>query len=166
MPIPLYWVIDALDESESPNALLELLQSLSVFRTPIRVLIASRKTEPLSLAFERLSVSVPVDLIQRKVQQETSSDIRMYVQEELKCMRGIEGLKLQVTGNILSRADGNFLWPHLVLEEILGCHTQQAIQKTLEEVPAGMGALYERLELAIVNNPKEADRSLAKILFT
>lgn len=164
LPKPFYWIIDALDESESPKVLLELLQSLPTFRTPIRVFIVSRKSELLSLAFERLSISSSVDIIQNDGQENTTSDIRMYVEHELKYMRGTEALKLQVMENILERADGNFLWVHLVLEEILGCHTQQAIKQTLEEIPAGMAAFYQRMELAAANNLKEADRTLARTL--
>ena len=164
LPTPLYWVIDALDESESPKALLELFHSLSTFRTPIHVFVTSRRTEPLSLAFARLSVSIPVDMIQRDYHADIASDIRIYVENELKFMRGPEDLKLQVTKSILHRANGNFLWVRLVLEEILGCHTQQAIMQTLEEVPAGMSALYQRMELNISMNTKEADRVLAKTL--
>lgn len=164
LPKPLYWVIDALDESESPKILLELLQSLSTFRTPIRVFIVSRKTESLSLAFERLSIPITVDNIQKDGQENTTSDIRMYVEHELKYMRGTEALKSQVMESILERADGNFLWVHLVLEEILGCHTQKAIEQTLDEIPAGMGALYQRMELSLANNLKGADRVLARTL--
>lgn len=166
LPTPLYWIIDALDELESPKALLELFPSLSTFRTPIHIFITSRRTESLSLSFQRLSVSIPVGMIQRDYHADITSDIRIYVENELKFMRGTEDLKLQVTKSVLHRADGNFLWVRLVLEEILGCHTQQAIMRTLEEVPAGMGALYQRMELSISNNPKEADRVLAKTLLT
>lgn len=166
LPEPLFWVIDALDESEWPKALLELLQSLPTFRTPIRILIISRKTESLSLAFDRLSVAIPIDIIQQDGQEDTTSDIRLYVEHELKYMRGTEDLKMQVMESILHRADGNFLWVNLVLEEILGCHTQQAVRQTLEEIPAGMSALYQRMELAVANNSKEADRILAKTLLT
>ena len=166
LPTPLYWIIDALDELESPKVLLELFQSISTFRTPIHVFITSRRTESLSLSFKRLSVSIPVDMMQRDYHADTTSDIRTYVENELKFMRGTEDLKLQVTKSILRRADGNFLWVRLVLEEILGCHTQQAIMQTLEDVPAGMGALYQRMELSISKNTKEADRVLAKTLLT
>ena len=164
LPTPLYWIIDALDESESPKLLLELFRSLSAFRTPIHVLITSRRTESLSLAFERMSISVPVDIIQKDYHADVTSDIHMYVENELKFMRGTEALRMKVRQSILQRADGIFLWVRLVLEEILGCHTQQAIMQTLEEVPAGMDPLYQRMELSISNNPKEADRVLAKTL--
>src|SRR5204863_1480188 len=163
---PLYWVIDALDESDSPNVLPDLLQGLSTSRTPIRVLIVSRKTESLSLAFERLSVSTPVDVIQKDGYEHNISDIRLYVEKEIKYMRGSDELKRQITESILHQANGNFLWVHLVLDEILSCHTEQAIRQTLGEVPAGMGALYQRMELAVAKNPKLADRILAKTLIS
>ena len=163
---PLYWVIDALDEAESPKLLLELLQSLSGLRTSIRVLVISRKTESLSLGFDRLSARIPVDTIRRDIQEDTTSDIRVYVENESKYMRGTEDLKEQVKRSILDRADGNFLWVHLVLEEILDCHTQEAIRKTLEDIPAGMSALYQRMELTMSNKAREADRVLAKTLLT
>ena len=165
LPTPLYWIVDALDESESPKVLLELFRSLSTLRTPIHVFITSRRTGALSLAFERLSGSVPVDMIGNDHNTMTS-DIRLYVENELKFMRGTQDLKLQVRERVLHRADGNFLWVRLVLEEILCCHTQQAILNVLDEIPAGMGALYQRMELNILNNLREADRALAKRLLT
>ena len=163
---PLYWIIDALDELEAPRVLLELLQGLSTSRTPIHVLFTSRKIESFTLAFERLSVSIPVDIIQRDFHADTTSDIQIYVENELKFMRGTEDLKLQVTKRMLNHADGNFLWVRLVLEDILGCHTQQAIMQALEELPIGMSALYQRMEFNIANNLKEADQILAKKVLT
>ena len=166
LPKPLYWIIDALDELESSKVLLQLFQSLPTFRTPIRVFVISRRTESLSLSFERLSGSVPVEIIQREYNADVASDIRTYVENELKFMRGTDDLNSQVRNSILHRADGNFLWVRLVLEEILSCHTHQAIMQTLEELPAGMDALYHRMQLNISNNPKEADRVLAKTVLT
>ena len=164
LPKPLYWVIDGLDESDSSRILLELLQGLSDFCTSIRVFIISRNTEPLSLAFERLSSSVPVDIIQKNSQEHIIPDISMYVERETRSIRGSIDLKRQIADGILYRAEGNFLWVHLVLEEISSCHTEQAMRRTLEDIPAGMGALYQRMELAIAKNPRQADRILAKAL--
>ena len=164
LPKPLYWVIDGLDESDSSKVLLELIQGISDFRTPVRIFFISRNTESLSLAFERLAVSVPVDIIQKDSQEHVISDISTYVEKEIRYMRGSADLKQQITESILHRAEGNFLWVHLVLEEISSCHTEQSIQRTLEDIPAGMGALYHRMELAVANNPRHVDRMLAKTI--
>lgn len=164
LPKPVYWVVDALDEADSPKLLLELLLSLARFRTVVRVLFISRETESLSLAFDRLSARIPIKVAQWDRQQNTASDIRTYVDSELQYMRGTKDLRMQVKESILSRADGNFLWVHLTLEEILGCHTTKAISKTLEELPSGMGAMYERMEATMSTKTGEADAVLAKTI--
>ena len=161
---PLYWVIDALDESESPKALLDLLHGLSQSRTPIRILIVSRNTESLIHAFNRLSGLSQVDFIQKDSRDLNSSDISIFVKEEMKHMRGSENLKHQITQSVLHRAQGNFLWVRLVLEEISSCHTEQDIRDTLEDIPEGMSQLYQRMEQAIANSPKRTDQTLAKTI--
>ena len=163
---PIYWVIDALDESDSPKMLPEFLQSLSTCHCPIRVLVVSRKTETLSLAFDRLSSALPVDVIDGDSLKHNHSDIRTYVEREVEYIRGDEKSKRQIIENVLERSAGNFLWVHLVLEELSACHTQEAIQKTLEELPAGMTGLYQRMESHITNKPRREDRMLAKSILT
>ncbi|KAI9781585.1 MAG: hypothetical protein M1835_004276, partial [Candelina submexicana] len=166
LPRPLYWVVDALDESDSPRLFPNFLQTLSSTPVPIRILIVSRNTESLSLAFQRLSASVPVNVIEKTGHDHILSDIELYVQQEIKYLRGSDELKRQIMQKILHSANGNFLWVHLVLEEISSCHTQLAIQQTLEEIPPGMEALYQRMELAIAKHPKQADRILARTLIS
>ena len=163
---PFYWIIDALDESDSPEALLILLRSLSRLRTSISVFILSRRKQSLSFAFDDLSLVLPVHIIQSDGQESITTDIRTHVERCIKYMRGTEQLKMQVMENIVRRSEGSFLWANLVLEEILGCHTQKAIQQTLDDLPAEMAPMYHRMELVIENNPKEADRILAKRLLT
>ena len=62
LPKPLCSIIDALDESDSPKDLLDILQSLSKFRTPIRVFITCRKIETLSRGFDMLSGVLRFDI--------------------------------------------------------------------------------------------------------
>lgn len=161
---PFYWVIDALDESESSEAFLDLLRSLSGSLTYLRILIVSRKTERLILAFNQLSGCVTVRLVEKHGYDHNSNDIRMFAEKEIKHMRGSNELKHRVVRGIMDRAEGNFLWVRLVLEEILNCHTEEAIQETLDEIPSGLGRLYQRMELAIVDNARKANRVLAKAL--
>ncbi len=160
---PLYWVFDALDESESPKALLDLLHTVSQSRTPIRVLIVSRNTESLSNAFNRLTGSAQVGLFQKDGRDHNTSDISMFVEEEMKHMRGSDKLKTQIMQSVLRRAQGNFLWVRLVLEEVSSCHTEQDIRDTLEDIPDGMSQLYQRMEQAIANSSKRT-RMLAKTI--
>ena len=161
---PLYWVIDALDESETPKALLELLHSIGRSRAPIRVLIFSRKTEPLSLAFGRLPSSLPVQLLDKDGTDFNALDIHHLIQEEIQHMRGSDELRQRVAHSVQSRAQGSFLWARLVLEEIVNCHSEDAIQDALEDIPNDMNDLYRRMELSILNNPRKSNIVLAKAI--
>ncbi|RFU78967.1 wd40 repeat-containing [Trichoderma arundinaceum] len=52
---PLYWVFDALDESDVPTSFLECLEGLSDAKVPIKVLILSRNTNIITAGFDKLS---------------------------------------------------------------------------------------------------------------
>ena len=161
---PLYWVIDALDESEAPKALLELLHSIGRSRAPIRVLIFSRKTEPLTLAFGRLPSSLSVQLLDKDGTDFNALDIQTLIEEEIQHMRGSDELRLKIAHSVQSRAQGSFLWARLVLEDIVNCHSEDAIQDALRDIPNDMNDLYRRMELSILNNPRKSNIALAKAI--
>ncbi|KAK8197607.1 uncharacterized protein BKA78DRAFT_278390 [Phyllosticta capitalensis] len=162
---PLHWIFDALDESDSPRALLDLLSNVSESRTPIHIFIGSRKTETLNVAFDRLARLVPVIRIEKHGKDHNLEDIQLLVEQELSYMRGSIVLKEAVKQKIMARADGNFLWARLVLEEIQKCHTEDAIQEVLDEVPSEMSQLYRRIETDILRSLRKSDRRLSKALF-
>lgn len=161
---PLYWVIDALDESEAPKALLDLLHSIGRSRAPIRVLIFSRKTEPLSLAFGRLPSSLPLQLLEKDGTDFNALDIHTLITEEIQHMRGSDELKQRVARSVESHAQGSFLWARLVLEDIVNCHSEDAIQDALKDIPNDMNDLYRRMELSILNSPRKSNIALAKAI--
>ena len=161
---PLYWVIDALDESEAPKALLGLLHNIASSRAPIRILIFSRKTEPLSLAFGRLPSSLPVQILEKDGTDFNALDIHTLIEEEIQHMRGSDELRQRVAQNVRDRAQGSFLWARLVLEDIVNCHSEEAIQDALKDIPNDMNDLYRRMELSILNHPRKANTALAKAI--
>ncbi|KAL3419421.1 NACHT and WD domain-containing protein [Phlyctema vagabunda] len=161
---PIHIVIDALDECESAKALLDLLQTVPNSQVVLRVLIISRKTESLSLIFKRLSEFVPVDSIAKDKHGHNAVDIETLVDTEIKHIRGSDEIKDRVKQNIVDRAAGNFLWVRLIMQEILDCHSEEGIQETLAQIPDNMNKFYERMELSIMNEPKETTRRLAKTL--
>jgi hypothetical protein len=69
-----------------------------------------------------------------------------------------------LTQKIISRAEGNFLWTKLVLEEIMGCHTEESIQEVLEEIPDDMISLYQRMERTLVESTRKSNKPLIKAL--
>jgi len=159
---PLFWVIDALDESESSKEILDLLRNISNSRCSIRILIISRQTESISLAFARLSNAVPFTCVELGGHDHNANDILKYLESETAAMRGSPEVKVRVIQIVRDRAVGNFLWVRLVLEEILHCHSEEAIQECLYDMPNDMSKMYERIEQGILSNPRKSNRLLAK----
>jgi WD40 repeat protein len=158
---PLYWVIDALDESDSPEILFNILSSISSHNIPICVLVLSRKTPALSHGFEKLAFDQPVNMISA---EKNISDMRFYVEEAMKLKHWTPSFKQEVASKIIAAADRNFLWVSLALKEILLCHTSTAINQALEDIPTGMESLYKRMETTLANTLRPGDRELAKRL--
>ncbi|RYP92182.1 hypothetical protein DL770_001689 [Monosporascus sp. CRB-9-2] len=130
---PLYWVIDALDESYASEQVLELLADLHDSATPVHVL--------------------------------EFTDMEIYVEEELKYLGWDPSVKAEVRKKILAEANGNFLWVHLILEEIKECHTEVDVKATLGALPPGMESLYQRLENSIGGIQRDSERNLSRQLF-
>ena len=160
---PLYWVIDGLDESDSPSTLLNLLSSISSSSLPLRILFVSRKNQTLSMAFERLAASINTQYLSP---DDSVQDLKIYVQKEMEFMRATPFFKDHVASTIMNMANGNFLWVHLVLKEIMLCFTEADIEQALKDLPAELEPLYERMEAALAKQPRVSDQNLAKVILT
>ncbi|KAF2145863.1 uncharacterized protein K452DRAFT_244254 [Aplosporella prunicola CBS 121167] len=163
-PQPFYWVIDAMDECESPKRLGDLLQTISTSHVGIKVLVLSRESHQLRVAFQRFPHDMDVNLMELSDQSRHSRDIQMLVDSEVKHMRGEHEFKERVVKRIMERAHGNFLWARLILEDIVDCHTHESIQEALDQIPTDMDRLYHRMEVAIMRSPRQSDVRLAKVL--
>ncbi|KAI4186814.1 MAG: hypothetical protein L6R41_003235 [Letrouitia leprolyta] len=161
---PFFWVIDALDECESPKLLLDLIRTCSSSSVPLRIFITSRQTESIQMGVAKASRSLRVTKLEKNSLDHNARDIQHLVEQEVDHMRGSEQIKNLVIDKILTRAEGNFLWTRLILEEIVHCQTASGIQETLDEFPNDMQKLYNRMEHAILNLPRKSSRLLAKTL--
>ncbi|KAK7542387.1 WD40 repeat-containing protein [Phyllosticta citribraziliensis] len=161
---PLYWVVDALDESESPGAFIHLLKGISSSQTAIRICIFSRSTDSFSFEFDRLSRIISVGRIDKHGTGHNMNDIKLLVEQGLSYMRGSTAVREKVKQRIMSRAHGNFLWARLVLEQIQQCHIEEAIHEVLDEVPDEMSHFYRHMEIGILKSLRRSDRRLSKAL--
>ena len=161
---PVYWIIDGLDECNSPKLLLDLMRSCPTSRSPLRIFIASRHTESIQTGIAKTTRSLPVTKLEKHSLKHNSKDIQFLVESEMGHMRGNEQIRKLVTEKILARAEGNFLWTRLVLEEIAFCQTVTAIDEILDEFPSDMQQLYHRMEQAILTLPRKSSRALAHTL--
>lgn len=162
---PVYWVFDALDECDSLKSFLECLRGLEGAKIPVRILVLSRNLNTISVGFDRLSrADINVTRMDNSGQLHSKRDIELLVEGEIRHLGGSDRFKQQLTQNIMSRAEGNFLWTKLVLEEILGCHTEESIQEVLEEIPDDMVSLYQRMERTLVDSTRKSNKPLIKSL--
>ncbi|KAI0540426.1 hypothetical protein GGR58DRAFT_146121 [Xylaria digitata] len=160
---PIYWVIDALDECDSPEIFLECLGSFAG-KLPVRILILSRNSESIFAVFDRLSRKIPVSKIEKSTTGHNQQDIKHFVRMELDHMRGSSQFRDKLLQDIMERSEGNFLWVKLVLEEIMGCHTEENIREVLEEIPSDMALMFERMEKNLLQSIRQSDKPLIRAL--
>ncbi len=163
LPRPLFWVIDGLDECDAPQSLISLFAAVSATGTPLRVMFVGRESQAQAIAFEKLGKAYQVDDLSTDT---PGRDLRMYVEKEMESMRGKPSFREDVTTRILDMANGNWLWVHLVLGEILECHSEAAIDRALKEVPSELTLLYQRMEAALVRTSRPVDKGLAILILT
>ncbi|KAH9898722.1 hypothetical protein F4778DRAFT_742738 [Xylariomycetidae sp. FL2044] len=158
---PLYWVIDALDESNSAQQTLELLGDIRESGTPIHVIVISRPSPNLSTSFGRIGAKVHLSTVSI---DGDLTDMRIYVEEELQYLGWDPVVKDKVISRILEQAHDNFLWVYLILEEIKECNTDEDVRDALDELPPGMDALYQRMVDSIAAIRRPSDRNLSRQL--
>ena len=165
LPRPLYWIIDALDESDHPQLLVELIQGIANTSAPIKILLVSRHNDELTSTFDRLSVVVSSVYLHF---EDTKRDIRTCVEKEVQYMRAPQQFKSLVIEKLVAGANGNFLWASLALVEVMRCNTREDLDRTLGTIPSGMEQLYQRMESNIISKTKDRpqDRRLGHAILT
>ncbi|PWY79408.1 hypothetical protein BO94DRAFT_603056 [Aspergillus sclerotioniger CBS 115572] len=161
LPGPLFWVIDGLNESEFPQAVLQYISRLRELMPMIRIFVTSRGPDNF-IADGNKASEVLGTLCTHGTATPTQRDIRYYVERTIEKMDGTPTMKERILLEILNQAHESFLWVHLVLDEIQACHTEEAILEKVQQLPQKMNQLYERLEDAILASPRLEDRHLAR----
>ncbi|KAH7310789.1 hypothetical protein B0I35DRAFT_439689 [Stachybotrys elegans] len=138
-----YWVIDGLDEADTPALLIRhLLQMQS--KTAMKLLLLSRPNRELV----NLAASRPDSVLVQPISvQHTFEDIQAYIKSEVaKILPKDETLQQHVISQVASRAEGSFLWTRLALASLWdNWHTKADIEMVLSEVPNDMQGLYEQM---------------------
>ena len=156
MSQPLYWVIDGLEESDTPRTILKLLSDVLLAPAPIRILIISRKTQELTSAFLKAFDGSHVDILANEGHER---DFYHFIDQELNIPE--RKFKDEVTNDILESARGNFLWVHLAIQKINKCVTKADVRKAFEKLPPGMEALYGRMAQSVAEIPESTNRRRA-----
>lgn len=138
----LFWVLDAVDEADSPSMLISHLMRIQSF-TPIKFFFTSRPMKMPSV-FTANNSSVTTCVL---TELDTLHDIRTYVHSVVRdALPDDEQIQEDIIDQVLTKASGSFLWVKLALETLQDSwHTQDDIRKALTEVPKGMEQLYEKM---------------------
>lgn len=157
---PIFWIIDGIDEADSISSIIANLKNLPK-ALPIRIILVSRHLPAISASLGRSSDAVPVDTV--KI-DDNHNDIRFYIQKEVVYLPGDANFHKIVAEELVQRSEGNFLWVHLALQELLEMHSKEDLSRILDEMPRGMESMYERMETSIGQLSKTTDQSLARTL--
>ncbi|KAI9774250.1 MAG: hypothetical protein M1839_001752 [Geoglossum umbratile] len=158
---PLFWVLDAIDEADSPSLLISHLLKIESL-TPIKLFLTSRpmKIPSTSVADNSLTTFFLSE-------GDTNDDIRTYVQRLVRdALPDDQHVQEDIINQVLAKASGSFLWVRLTLETLQhSWHTQDDIREVLNELPKGMESLYRRM-LDMVEAQPPRQQLMAKRILT
>ncbi|KAL2131707.1 hypothetical protein VTI74DRAFT_4726 [Chaetomium olivicolor] len=158
----LHWVFDAVDEAEDPQMFLKLLSQIQP-SSCIKVMLLSRPNKDIAgMVAQRSKVAILDSITIR----DTAQDIRAYAHSVVTATLPIESqLQTQVIDEILSRAEGSFLWARLALERLQrNWHTLGDLQKALDDTPRDMQSLYRNMLLNVKTQDQRLQDMAQRIL--
>ena len=101
---PLFWVIDSLDECESPRETPKLLETLSNSQIRVKIFSTSRRTGALESFFDKKKRGKAVDIIDGESQNLNLQDIRLLVDGKVNELFGSSRTSNNGSGKISSGA--------------------------------------------------------------
>ncbi|KAI1408635.1 hypothetical protein F5Y13DRAFT_204622 [Hypoxylon sp. FL1857] len=139
----LHWIIDGLDEADTPSSLIRHFTHMQS-RTPIKLLLFSRPLRELTSLASSHSDTFFIEPISMG---HTIADIREYIRSVAsEILPQDDPIKEYVIEQLASRAEGSFLWTKLALDSLWdNWHTKADIEKALNDVPQDMQTLYQRM---------------------
>ncbi|CZT11979.1 uncharacterized protein RCO7_07986 [Rhynchosporium graminicola] len=146
---PLFWVLDGVDEAESPGTICDLMININS-ATPIKILLVSRPTRDLTSALSTCKY-LHHEPIHTK---DTADDIQAHVHKRVARIipEDIKDQRAQVIESILSKANGSFLWVELALERVDdNWYTPDDIHRALDGIPTGMDKIYSRMAESVAS---------------
>ena len=137
--IPAAIIIDALDECQDPNQLIDGLKELSTSRS-IRVIVTSRKESHLHNELNNVS-SIEI------APEDIDADIAAFVEAKVEASSRLSRSSVRelVITKLRNAHDGMFLWVYLVLKELKSCISEAQVQDALAKLPTGLDGVYKSI---------------------
>ncbi|KAL1854535.1 hypothetical protein Plec18170_004624 [Paecilomyces lecythidis] len=166
-----FLVLDALDECEDKEDLLDDLEQLLKWDIPnLHILASSRNEKNIRDSLEPLCMahgSIPVSAALVK------GDIRAFVRDRLekdkafRRWRNQSAVKEEIENSLTEKADGMFQWVICQLKALEKCYSPSQLRKALASLPATLYDTYERILLGISKeNANIAFKILQWLLFS
>ncbi|WEW55100.1 hypothetical protein PRK78_000528 [Emydomyces testavorans] len=160
----LHWVIDAIDEAENPKDFITLLMRMRPTNC-IKILLFSRPAADLTgLTFQRTD-----DLCLESISiLDTTEDIRTYLNATVPfAFPNKRKTQEDVVEQILSKAEGSFLWAKLALNTLQRTwHLEDNIQAALDDVPKDMESMYGKMLQQIQDDDIPKSKEMAMEILT
>lgn len=156
--MPLFWVIDALDECQNFPAFLPLIAQAPSY---VRLFLTSRKTPEIDKGLAKLAKVVGHYQIQ---EEDTHDDINIFIESRIDHLPASDdNYREKLKNKILRKASGSFLWVSLVVRELEQAYSEEGAEEVLNEVPTDMNKVYARMLENVLKNPRAA--ALARSIF-
>ncbi|EPS36037.1 hypothetical protein H072_10431 [Dactylellina haptotyla CBS 200.50] len=145
-----YLIFDGIDEANREDLLhfLSLLRDIQGHQnfTQMSILLVGRPE--MEWYFEEVFYEDPVPYIDISARR-NQDDIKHYIGQMLGRYRNLKkiskGLRQEIIDTLGSRADSMFLWVDLMLKEISTKTRESAIRASLQQLPKGLPATYQKM---------------------
>ena len=134
-----YWVIDALDECSKPLSFLSLLRKLPM---RLKIFMTSRQMAEVEQFWPTIN---PLPFYYKLKEEDTLQDLNLFINSKMVVSLENDEMKAKLKERILQKACGSFLWVSLIVSELQQAYSAGFVENILNEVPADMNKLYERM---------------------
>ena len=135
--LPSVIVLDALDECQDPESLIQGLKSL---KGSVKVIVTSRKESQLDTEL-RDNVSIEI------MPEDVDTDIVAFIESKILASRTLSHhlVRSLVLTRLSNTHGGMFLWVYLILKELKSCISVAQVQDTLDRLPKGLDGIYQNI---------------------
>lgn len=155
----IYWVFDAVDESESPQAFLSLFSLIKDIRFPIRVIFLTR-AQTVTKGLGKLKQAFPGSQLKQTIMSAPQESLKLFISEVLDSAPWEPELKEWISTRLLRKSQGSFLWLSLVMRELMSCDTREQLGDVLDGTPEELFDMYHRIEESVARELRPADAPL------
>ncbi|KAG6848395.1 hypothetical protein H0H93_000570 [Arthromyces matolae] len=148
------FVMDAMDECQSPLSLISDVLSLSqAHQGGIRILVTGRKSVWDMITRSGLSSLDELEITTEDVHDDIQAFVR-YTISNVSRLSSHDTLRDELTYEIgkASNHQGMFIWAYFMCEEVQRQGDPRALQSLLEHLPRGLDAMYGRICEAIIKS--------------